>query len=176
MLGFLLLLMAVRFIFTLLGANESHFFVASFINLTQGFVYPFLGLPNWTIGPLVINVPVLSAMISYLVGGLILIDLITGFIDRDPINWVVNVIDTIFKIFEFLLASRIILKVFGVNPTIVPFATDIYNYTNWAAGIFPAISLLWGVIEVSVIVVFIVIVIFDISLESSVEAARKKSA
>jgi hypothetical protein len=165
----------IRLLFIMFGANPEHWLSGLVLNLTSGFVTPFAAIgPNLFIGPLIISVPTFAAIIIYMLIGLIISEFVTAFIDTDPVNIVVNVVDAFLKLLEFLLAARIVLKLFGVTTAAVPFAGTIYSSTSWSQGLFPSFNFLWGEVEPSTIVLFIIVVIVDIALEGAVESYRER--
>lgn len=166
--GLIIFLLVLRLGAILLGANQTQSLVSSILDLTAGLVMPFQSIgPNIILGGLVFETATIIALLIYIVGGVVVADLVTSFIDDDPLNIVINVFDAIFKILEFLLISRFILKLFAADVN-NSFIQGIYQSTDWASGVFPVIGFGAGVIEVSVIVIFIVVVMFDVFLEDAI--------
>lgn len=172
--GVVMALIFIRLFLVVIGANEESSFV-EFWNegLTKPFVDPFLFVyPNWEFGSIVFESASVLALFVYLIGALLVAKFITSFIDDDPKRILVRIVDTLFKIVEFLLLFRFLLRVTNASES-GGFTDFIYNLSFLVYEPFIDVmpTLRFGdrdqfVFETSTLVAIVVVVILDLITES----------
>lgn len=176
--GIVVIMLGIRFLLVLFAANPSHALSKLIFDGTQFLMPPFVGLERFPIigGELIV---IIIAMAVYLVLGLLVSGLVTAFLREKPLDIFVEVIDIIFKFFEFILVSRLILKLFAVRPGTASFVDTIYNNTEWTGGLLPQIDVFGGTLEFSTLFILVIVVIVDLATENAIAALvaqRKQEA
>lgn len=174
----IIVLLLVRLVLQLFSANPNHHLTSTFYDLTLGLVTPlsgvWLGSPLQALGAAAIS---LLAIVIYIFVAFLLSEFITSVLDDDPLNILVNFLDALLKLGEFIFIARLVFSLFGVTGGSNAFVNSIYNLTDWSQGIFPSFNFLWGELELSTIAVIVILGLFDLFLEGTVQSwreARKK--
>lgn len=171
--GVIVTLLVIRFILIFVGADQTHFLVKLVLDVSYIFVYPFI---SFGYGGLLSSVDAnaLIAILIYVVLGILVSEIITAFLQEDPNQIVIEFIDAVFKVIEFLLISRIILMLFGIQAGVGMFVQQVYALTAWSTGILPSRDFLSGQLEISSIIVLIIVVLIDIATEGFLSAVTKR--
>lgn len=162
-------LLFLRISFELVEANTENGFVDAIFQATDYLIEPTEGAvvlePGDDLDPF--NFDALLAMILYVIGGLIIIEIITGIMHDEAEEIVQNVVDAFFKILEFIVTLKIIFVFFeiGVPKETAPwFVKLIYDLTSWT-DIVSAPEIVDANIDWAAIIVLIIIVVFDVLSE-----------
>lgn len=171
--GVIVTLLLIRFILIFVAADQTHFLVKLVLDVSYIFVYPFI---SFGYGGVLssIDANALIAMLIYVVLGILISEVVTAFMQDDPNEIIIQFIDAVFKIVEFLLISRIILKIFNIQPGAGMFVQQVYTLSEWSSGILPSRDLLGGKLEISAIIVLIIVVLIDIATEGFLSAVAKR--
>lgn len=171
--GVIVTLLVIRFILIFVGADQTHFLVKLVLDVSYIFVYPFI---SFGYGGLLSSVDAnaLIAILIYVILGILVSEIITAFLQEDPNQIVIEFIDAVFKVIEFLLISRIILKLFGIQAGVGIFVQQVYALSAWSTGILPSREFLSGELEISSIIVLIIVVLIDIATEGFLSAVTKR--
>lgn len=171
--GGILALLVIRFILIFLAANQTQFLVKLVLDISGIFVSPF---QSFQIGGVTsgIDANTLLAMVVYVVLGILISEVITGFMQESVWGIFLEISDTVFKVIEFLLICRIVLKLFAIKPGTGIFVDTIYNTTIWSTGILPYREVLGGILEVSTIIVLVIVVFADLAAEALFTALRER--
>jgi hypothetical protein len=172
--GVLVALVVVRFFLVLLGANAGQPIVGLFLSLTSPLVMPFVEFNSLIIAP-AIEVASIVALMVMIVLGLLVSEIATAFMYDDVTDILLNITDAIFKILESLLILRLVLRLLGVAASTGWFVSNIYSATNWASGVFPAIPVFTGALELSTLAVLIIVAVVDFATEGMISSLRDKS-
>lgn len=72
---------ALRFVFKLIGANGSNFIVSTIYSVSDVFIEPFVGIVSgdWSLGRFYVDVPALVALVIYMIIAFVLIEIIKVF-------------------------------------------------------------------------------------------------
>lgn len=164
--GLIIALIFMRVVIDFLDPNAKSGFARFMIDLTDIFINPMEGLIELSTASEIdqINLTAILAIFIYFVAGLILAEVITAFIYDNIADVILNVVDAIFKIVEFILFLRIIFDLLEVNKE-VSMVQTIYTMTDWAEEAIVSIKLLDDRLDISIILVLIFVVILDIVSE-----------
>lgn len=172
--GILVTLILIRLFLIVIGANDDASFVKFWNDqLTQPFVFPFVGVyPDWYLGNLRIETASFLGIFVYLIIGLLSAKIVSSFLDSDPKSLLVNIIDSCFKVAEFLLLFRFLLRLTGAS-TAGDFSRFIFDLSFIVyepfEGILPAFT--FGprndyFFETSTLIAVVIIIVLDIVSES----------
>jgi hypothetical protein len=165
-LGIIVFVLAIRMLVDFFNFGHA---VPWFIDLSNIFLNPFFGLVTTiTILGVSLNITIIFAIFSYVFFATLLEQTLTSLFFWDLRIILIELVMSFFKIIEFFLAYRLLLKIFaGDNSNDI--RVFFYKYTDWLVNplnhIFPTINLLNGHIELSVVFLLILIFIFDIFVE-----------
>lgn len=171
--GFILALLVIRFILIFVGADRSNFLVSLLLSVSGFFVNPVTTFAEVT-APSGVDGNAIMAMVIYTVLGILISEIVTSFLYDHAWDVLVQIIDAIFKVLEFLLVTRIALKLFGIKIGTSVFVGQIYGLTDWSQGLIPSRPFLNGQVEISSLLVLIILVIIDFATESVMAALRKR--
>lgn len=170
-LGLIVAIILIRIIFKLLGVSTDAAFVASLYNTSDTFVNIFQGIyPTITAGNVVFELPAVVAIIFYSSLAFLVSKSITAVIETNGVKLLTNIIDTLFKLAEFLLLTRFIFKLTNAGSS--QFTQWVYNTSALIyepfKGALPAITITNPniIIETSTLIAIIVIIIFDVVSEN----------
>jgi hypothetical protein len=179
--GLIITVITIRLLLLFLGLNQFNPFVSFWLEFSNFFVFPWHGIaPDIKLfGNSYIELTSIVAMFFYMIIGLLIEKSADSFGETTKRSMLVSIVDSMFKIVEFLLATRIFLKLFGVGSQSV-FADFIYSITQWIITPFGRLvsDYQFGpiVVELSTILVLVIIVILDIGIDEFFRAIFKKSA
>jgi len=173
--GVLVALVVVRFFLILLGANASQPIVGLFLSLTSPLVMPFAEFNSLIVAP-AIELASIVALMAIIVLGILVSEIVTAFMYEDVADIFLNIIDAVFKVLESLLILRLVLRLLGVAAGTGWFVANIYGATNWASGIFPAIPVFSGALELSTLAVLIIVAVVDFTTEGVISSLREKKS
>jgi len=174
--------MIVRILLKLLGANEASQFAIFWYDLSSYFVGFFEGIFPM-ISPVESNFifethSIIALIVYSLIAG-IMAKSITSIGASSNYNRAKEVLDLVFKILEFLLISRFVLKLTGAS-TEAGFTQFIYSSSDIVhrpfAGIFPVYELGGNgefVLEISTLIAIIIVVIFDVVSDILIRTLKK---
>jgi hypothetical protein len=149
-----------------------------FVRFWMNFSYLFVGLwdgiyENIIIEKSVIEIYSLIAILFYLIFGILIERSIKNIANEDSKNIVSSIIDIIFKVIEFVLATRFFFRLF-VASTDSLFVRIIYGLSNFIyapfAGIIGDIVIDKVVIEISTLLILVIIIIIDVATENLVNS------
>ena len=173
--GILVVLVLVRLVLQLIGANASQPIVSLILNLSEFLVAPFREFNSFLNSASTDIGANITALMVVVVGGLLVSDVVTAFLHDNVTDIVMHFVDAIFKTLEAILMVRLVLKLFGIPAVAGLFVSNIYDTTSWANGVFPAIKVFnSGVLELSTLAIIIIIAVVDFSTESLVASMRKQ--
>ncbi len=164
--GFILALLFIRLAIDIFEASNANSLISLIRSITDFFVEPFKN--SYIFGNdstfKSLNVDVLTALLAYGLLGIAISEIVTGFMYNDPIDIIVNVIDAIFKFFEFAIFLRIIFYFFGLSRS-AKFVDWIFDITSFTQ--FPGlnISFLNDYLDWQAIFFLVIIAILDILAE-----------
>lgn len=174
----------VRVLLKLLGANEVSQFAVFWYDLSNYFVGVFEGIYP-SIAPdasnLVFETHSVVAIIVYTLLAGILSKSLTSISATSAINRVKEVLDVIFKMIEFFLGFRFILKLTGASET-ADFVQFIFSASNIVykpfTGLLPTYE--FGanasfLLEISTLIAIVVVVIFDVLSDILISTIKKAS-
>jgi hypothetical protein len=170
----LVVLLILRFFLILLNASSGHVVAQIITDLTNPLIQIFAGM--FTAAGLGILAPLLEiimAAIFFIFIGIFVASIINSFIQEHPLDILMEIIDTIFKLVEFVLIARLVLKLFGIDP-VSTFVQFIYDNTGWVSGLLPAIDVLGGTLEFSTLFILVAVVIVDLGMEGFIDSIREK--
>lgn len=167
--GAIIAVLLLRFFLHLFAANSGNALVDAIDQITNPLVAPFVGI-NPINTSFNIDFPVIAAIVVYMTAAILISEFITGFIQDSFREIVLNVVDAIFKLIEFFLVTRLVLRIFGFSASAGPFVNTIYSNTNWTQGILPTVDILNGSLEFSTIAVIVIVVIVDLATEGLIHA------
>jgi uncharacterized protein YggT (Ycf19 family) len=171
--GIIVSLLVLRFFLILFQADRSNAIVGLILGPSDLLVSPFRDFINPGILP-TFDLATILGVVVYAVAGILISEIITGFMYEDPLDIVDNVVDGIFKVIEFFLIVRIVLKLFGMSAAGASFVATIYSATDWTVGILPPINVLSGVLEISTVIVLIIVVVIDVAMEGMIASLKSK--
>ncbi len=159
----------IRFFLKLTGANPYNEFAQFWYSLTDIFVSPFEDIyPNIVIGRMIFETYSLIALLFYIIISLVLSKSATSPFEDTRKQAIIEIVDSLFKIAEFLLISRFIFKLTGASIN-APFVKFIYNFSSIVydpfSNILPAVIIDFMVFEFSTLLAVIIIVILDLVTE-----------
>jgi hypothetical protein len=161
-------LLLARFILVLLNVGPSNLLVIIISIITAPFALPFEGVSinNINIGPLVAIMFII--FLAYLASKII------GIVFRTKKDeQILELVETIFRVIEALLFARLILKIFGIEPSAL-FVSLLYGLTSWSSGMMPSFQIpFWkGEVEISTLITLIIFLIIDFGTESGLRLIR----
>ena len=174
----------VRILLKLLGANEVSQFAVFWYDLSYYFVGVFEGIypviaPNAS--NLIFETHSVVAVIVYTLLAGILSKSLTSISATSTINRVKEVLDVIFKVIEFFLGFRFILKLTGASET-ADFVQFIYSASSIVykpfTGLLPTYE--FGanatfLLEISTLIAIVVVIIFDVLSDIMISTIKKAS-
>lgn len=166
--GFIVVLLSIRFVLVLLGVEASNDLIKIVFSVTYFFVQPFVNIDEILGSSSSFEVSTIVAIVCTLVMGLLFAELITAFLYDKLSDIVLNVVDALFKLMEFILICRILLKIFGISENTSPLIAQIYRTTDWTSGSLVSPKIFNGEIDLSAIVALIIIVVIDLFTETVV--------
>jgi hypothetical protein len=168
----------LRISFELIDANKQNGFVNAVYVFTDYLVAPFdkaIVLDQKSdLKPF--DFDAFLALVTYVVFGLILIDIITGLFYEELRDILKNIIDAFFKLIEFVLLLRVLFEIFevGFPGTFSPFAVKfIYDITDWSD--FVDIDFIWKNLSWGPLIMLIIFAVFDIITEQLLDSLFDKS-
>jgi hypothetical protein len=171
----LVVALAIRFVLTILTAASGHFLTQIVFDITDPLVWPFAGMFGAaSLGIIGAVMEISVTLIFYIFIGIFLASIINSFLQDDFGKVILEIIDTLFKLLEFILIARLVLRLFGIAAT-TPFVAFIYTNTNWVGGLLPTYDILGGVLEFSTLFILVVVVIIDVIMEGMVEGMQKNA-
>lgn len=164
--GFIIALIFMRVVIDFLDPGADSGFADLIIEITDLFISPMEGLIELSTASEIdqLNVTALLAIFIYFVTGLVLAEIITAFIYDNVNDVILNFVDGLFKLLEFLIFLRIIFDLLQVNQK-VGMVKTIYSMTNWAEGAVVDLKILDDRLDISIVLILIFIVILDIVSE-----------
>ncbi len=162
-------LIVIRLFLKLVGANPYNDFAKFWYSFTDTFVYPFNKIyPSITIGRMIIETYSIVAVLFYILIALISSKSATSPFEDTRKQAIIEIVDSLFKITEFLLITRFIFKITGASIS-APFVDLIYK-ASWIvyepfATLLPAIKIDFAIFELSTLIATVVIIILDIVTE-----------
>lgn len=178
--GLIVTIIIIRLLILFIGVNTSGSFIRFWLEFSEIFVFPWVGIvPDLRLfGNSVLELTSLVAVFFYMIIGLLIEKSADSLGETSSRSMLVSIVDSLFKIAEFFLATRIVLKLFGIGGSSL-FAKFIYSLTNWIISPFGKLisDFRFGsiVFELSTVLVLIIIVILDIGIDEFFRAIFKKS-
>jgi uncharacterized protein YggT (Ycf19 family) len=178
--GFIIAIIFIRILLMVLGANPNANFVIFWYDLSDNFVNIFRGMyPNLEPerSSSIVEIYSIIAMVFYMLLAFLVSKMLTSVVESDGVQIIKNIVDTIFKVLEFFLITRFILKLTGASAESI-FVNFIYGvsaiFYEPFQGIFPTFKVAdFNIIfETSILIAIIVIVIFDIITEGIIDNLR----
>lgn len=140
-----------------------------FTSITNPFIAPFRNIyPQYFFGLKIENAAILAAFF-YAITGFLFAKIATFFIEDHPGKIFLNLVDSLFKIFEYFLFFRFILVLTGGEFVNFGSVVNIFSFFVYEPfkGILPAIPLgTFGAIELTTLVALVVIIVLDIISEN----------
>lgn len=171
--GGIVTLLVLRFILIFAGADQGHFLVRLLLDLSGILVYPFQSFGNTSL-PNFVDSNALLAILMYVILGILISELITALLQDNAAAILRELIDAAFKFIEFLLICRIVFRLFGLTPQTGAFVSNVYAVTEWSLGILPSRDFLFGILEVSTVIVLIIVVLIDLATEGFLTSMSKR--
>lgn len=170
----LTILLLLRFTFIIINVQNTHPIAQAIYGLSDPLMTPFAGMPNALIsfGAGSIDLSILIAIGVYVAAALLFVGIMNAFLQEDIFNIFLEVTDLMFKFVEFILIIGIIFRFFGIQPGQVPFASTIYDWTFWSRGLIGELTLGNIKVDLSMIMVLVIVIAFDLTFESLAERAR----
>lgn len=177
-------IIVVRVLLKLLGANEASQFAVFWYDLSYYFVGIFDGIYP-VVAPAASNMvlethSIVAAIVYTLLAG-ILSKSLTSISSTDNINRVKDLLDLVFKVMEFFLGFRFLLKLTGASEA-TSFVQFIYSASNIVykpfTDLLPSYS--FGadgefILEVSTLIAIVVVVIFDVVSDILIATLKKSN-
>jgi hypothetical protein len=183
-LSIIVAIIIVRVLLKLLGANEVSQFAVFWYDLSYYFVSVFEGIYP-VIAPdasnLIFETHSVVAVIVYTLLAGILSKSLTSISATSAINRVKEVLDVIFKVIEFFLGFRFLLKLTGASES-ADFVQFIYSASNIVykpfTGLLPTYE--FGgdstfLLEISTLIAIVVVIIFDVLSDILISTIKKAS-
>lgn len=159
--------------FDLFKVSKTHFVINILSSIAAIFIGPFRGIAV-TNADAFVNVDAVIALTSYVLGAIVLSEIITAFLRESTYEIFQNFVDAIFKVVEFLIFIRIIVVAFSAAALNIPLATTIVNLTNWTQGVVTNFPLGSGFLDLSAIVVLGVVIFLDLLSERLIEIVAER--
>lgn len=181
--GIIVAIILIRVLLKFIGASESAAFVSFWYSLSENFVAAFRGIYPFLepiSGRVILEVPAVIAMLIYALVGILIGKLVSSFLEGDKVLLLSSVIDSLFKLAEFFLIGRFILKLTGATET-TPFVNFMYAISSVVyepfAGILPSIRIgEYNILfETSTLIAIIIVIIFDLVSEGIIANLRSGS-
>lgn len=169
--GLISFFIILEIFFDLFKVSKTHFLINILSSISAIFVGPFRGIAATNANTFV-NVDAAIALTSYVLGAIVLSEIITAFLRESAYEIFQNFIDAIFKIVEFLIFIRIIVVAFSTAALNIPLAATIVNLTNWTQGVVTSFPLGGGFLDLSAIVVLGAIIFLDLLSERIIETMK----
>lgn len=169
--AFIIGILLLRFFFRLFGIAAINPIINFIYQLSYPFVAPFDGIVgNIGTSGNAIEFTTIIAILMWIGIIIIIAELVAAFIQDKPERIIFELVDSFFKLIEFMLFARLVLRAFavpyGIN-SLVDFAYNISAIAyNPFAGIAPEFRLgNGGIIEMSTVVALVIVLVFDILSE-----------
>ncbi len=166
LIGIIAAILLIRFILDQLTLNEEHLLISFLLNISQGFVSPFITIiPDNYNFPIVMDAGI--AVMIYIIWGVTLAIFTASFFQESKKEIFKDSTDSIFKFVESLLIIRIISDFFMFNSE-TSFISFINELTNWSSDIVRG-DFFDGRLNISAFVTLIIIVIIDLIAERLID-------
>lgn len=163
--GIIIFILAVRLLLDVTNLTANLVWYRSFSDF---FMSPFANVVDTiTIGRASLDLTVLFAMFSYLMLASLLEQLLLTFFWADVRLIFIEIIVSIFKLFEYLLLYRIVIKLFE-GPGVSSLKTKVYAWSDKLVApldFIPAWQVGVGAIDLAALVLLILIVMLDLFVE-----------
>ncbi len=159
----------IRVFLKLVGANPNNEFAQFWYGLSDIFVKPWATIyPSYSTGKMVIETYSIVATLFYICFSVIASKSATSAFDDSRKQAIIDIVDSLFKIAEFLLITRFVFKLTAASLS-SSFVHLIYDL-SWVvykpfSTLLPSISFEDAVFEISTLVALIIIIILDIVTE-----------
>lgn len=169
--GIILLIIVIRMALLLINANESTPFVNFWYDFSNILIGPWRGIYNNLEfeGGSILEISSFIAIIFYFLLAFFLDNAITGIESSKGKNIFYSIINSLFKVVEFILGARFVFKLFAAS-TNSWFVDFIYSISNFIyrpfRGIVPDFTYENIVVELSTIIVLIIIILIDIGIDA----------
>lgn len=176
--GILAFLVLVRVVFDFIKVGRGNFLVNFFYGITDILINPFVGSIGLSLGGglALVNLDAIISIIFYVLIAIVASEVITAFLYEHVEDIIINLIDGVFKIIEFLVFLRIVFNFFNVstNQIIPDVVRGIMALTNWTSGVVAPIPISGiGILDLSAIIVLFLVIILDIFSERFLYAIFK---
>lgn len=179
--GLIVTVIVIRIFFRAIGANSDAAFVEFWYNFSDIFVSGFRGsYANIASGALVVEVFSLLAVVFYLAVAFLFYICLSAIFEKNQVKVLKNIIDALFKVVEFFLFARFLLKVTGAL-TLSPFVRFMYDISSIVyepfAGILPSVHIpAYNInFETSTLIAIVIIVAFDFITEGIIDSIVRNS-
>lgn len=178
--GIIVIIIAIRVILKFIGANTATPFVDFWYNFSYIFMSPWDKMfPDMLIGKTsAIEISSLIGMLFYIVFGVIIERTVEQLKTTTSKNTLYSTVNGIFKVIEFILATRFFLKLFTASTESV-FVKFMYGISSIIyepfAGIVKDYRYDNIVVEISTILIFVIIIILDIGVDSLMKSMLDKT-
>ncbi len=173
--GIAIAFLLIRGFLIIIGSNPDAPFVVFWNDkLTAPLIYPFEGIyGDWLLGTARIELATVLAIFINLVSALLATKIIGTFFNNDPKELLVDIVDSMFKVAEYVLIFRFMFRLTDASLE-APFVKVIVSYMSEIV-YKPFIGILPGqkfgpsnefVFETSTLVAIIIIIVLDIVAES----------
>ncbi len=172
-------IITIRLLLKFVGANSYTPFVSFWMDFSDFFVLPWIGIaPNLTFfGNSVIEISAIISILFYGVIGFLLNNSISSLNEESSRSVLVSFVDSLFKIVEFVLGTRIILKLFGAISSL--FVEFIYAFTDWIrepfTGLIKDFHFGMVTVEISTIIILVIVILMDIGVDELFRAIFKRT-
>lgn len=174
--GILITVLALRVTLDLVRADSENVFVTTIESISDPLIDPFLGIIEVSSdsGLSDLNIDAIFAILVFALLGIAVSKIVTSFMYDDISDIIINFIDAIFKVVEFLILLRIVFYFFKIlPPSLSSFVKTTYDLTEWTqfVGIKP--DILPDRLDWSAIIVLVIIVILDLITENILQGFFK---
>ncbi|MBN1915461.1 hypothetical protein JW796_00500 [Candidatus Dojkabacteria bacterium] len=163
--GVIVLFILIAFILKFFGASETSGIFRGIFNISNFFTEMFRGsYQDIRFGPLTLSIFRFVAMTYYPIFGYLLVLLIAGLFVLNPFKIARNISNAFFRFIELFLITRFLFKALAASSQ-SSFVAFIYKYTNFipdALHFIPVIRIGQSDIELSVFLVFGIVLMIDI--------------
>lgn len=171
--GIIVTFIVLSIILDILNVSDSNIITGFIYSVAGFFIYPFVGLISFGSSS-IINADAVLALIIYILGGIVIAEIITAFLYEKFYEIFQNVVDAVFKIVELLIFLRIILGVFNAQNVFLPLTKTVLSLTNWTQGIAPAFPVGTAKLDLSALIVLGIIIVLDVISERIIESFFKR--
>lgn len=163
--GILLFLLSIRLILNLLGNNENsaNGLINLLYSLSSTLFNPFEGIANNLSMDFDFNV--VLAMIVILLIGMMLGQIISSVVHLNGAKIIKDLVDSFFKIIEFILLFRVIFDYFELN-FVSLFGESIQRYSEWSSDLIISNKLIEDKVSLSMLIILLIIIILDLLTET----------